>query len=124
MSLPDLLKLGLNLADGLVLELLDFFQSAADHTEGLRIDPRRRQDLVGLRVLGLQRLLNRLQLLLEDQVAQTSLAMHIVNDVVELLEQLLLLLLDVLVLLQANFVLPLDLLILLLRLHDLLLFFG
>ena len=69
-------------------------------------------------VLCLQALLDRLQLLLHDEVAQASFAMHIVYDAVELLKQLLLLTLDVLVLLQADFILPLKVLVLFLPLHD------
>ena len=62
-----------------------------------------------------------LKLLLKNEVAQTSLAMHVVDDVVELLEELLFLLFDVLVLLQTHLVLPLDVLVILLGLHDFLL---
>ena len=69
-------------------------------------------------VLCLQALLDRLQLLLHDEVAQASFAMHIVYDAVELLKQLLLLTLDVLVLLQADFILPLKVLVLFLPLYD------
>ena len=37
-SLPDLLKLGLDLPNGLVLELLNLFEGAADHAKGLRVN--------------------------------------------------------------------------------------
>ena len=58
MSLSDLLELGLDLANGLVLELLDLFERGADHAEGLWVDARRRQDLIRLRILGLEALLD------------------------------------------------------------------
>ena len=95
-----------------------------DHAKGLGVDPRRRQNLVRLGVFRLQALLNRLELLLQDQVAQTRLPMNIIDDIVELFKQLLLFLLDVLVLLQTDFILPFGFLVLLLRLDNLLLLVG
>ena len=121
-SLSDLLKLSLDLPNGLVFELLHLLKSAPDHAESLGVNPCGRQDLIGLGVLGLKAFLDGFELLLEDKVAQTSLAMHIVDHVVELLKQLLLLLLNVLVLLETNFILPLGLLEEALLLHDLGLF--
>ena len=82
--LSNLFQLGLNLANRLVLELLDLLERASDHAEGLRVDPRRRQNLVRLGVFRLQALLDRLELLLQDQVAQTRLPMNIIDDIVEL----------------------------------------
>lgn len=82
--LSNFLELGLNLANRLVLELLDLLERASDHAEGLRVDPRRRQNLVRLGVFRLQALLDRLELLLQDQVAQTRLPMNIIDDIVEL----------------------------------------
>ena len=84
MRLSNFLELGLNLANRLVLELLDLLERASDHAEGLRVDPRRRQNLVRLGVFRLQALLDRLELLLQDQVAQTRLPMNIIDDIVEL----------------------------------------
>ena len=118
MSLSDLLQLCLNFTDSLILELLDLFKGTTNHAESLRVDSRRCQYLVSLSVFSLQAFLDCFKLLLEDQVAQTSLAVDIIDDCVELFKELLLLLLDVLVLLEAHFVLPLQVLILFLGLHD------
>ena len=118
MSLSDLLQLCLNFTDSLILELLDLFEGTTNHAESLRVDSRRCQNLVSLSVFSLQAFLDCFKLLLEDQVAQTSLAVDIIDDCVELFKELLLLLLDVLVLLEAHFVLPLQVLILFLGLHD------
>ena len=85
------------------------------------VDSSRRQDLVGLSILRFKALLDRLELLLQDEVTETCLTMDVVDNAMELLEELLLLLLDVLELLVTNFILPLNLLVLLLRLNDLLL---
>ena len=120
-SLSDLLELSLDLSNGFVLELLDLFQRAANHTQSLRVNTSRRKNLISLRVLGFKTLLDRLNLFLKDQVAQACLPMHIVDHVVELLEQLLLFLLDVLVLLQADLVLPFETLVLFLSFNNLLL---
>ena len=118
MSLSDLLQLCLNFTNSLILELLDLFEGTTNHAESLRVDSRRCQNLVSLSVFSLQAFLDCFKLLLEDQVAQTSLAVDIIDDCVELFKELLLLLLDVLVLLEAHFVLPLQVLILFLGLHD------
>ena len=117
-SLSDLLQLCLNFTDGLILELFDLFEGTTNHAKSLRVDSRRCQNLVGLSVFSLQAFLDCFKLLLKDQVAQTSLAVDIIDDSVELFKELLLLLLDVLVLLEAHFVLPLQILILFLGLHD------
>jgi len=117
-SLSDLLQLCLNFTNSLILELLDLFEGTTNHAESLRVDSRRCQNLVSLSVFSLQAFLDCFKLLLEDQVAQTSLAVDIIDDCVELFKELLLLLLDVLVLLEAHFVLPLQVLILFLGLHD------
>ena len=118
-SLSDLLELSLDLTDGLVLKLLHLLEGASDHAKSLRVNPCSGQDLVGLGILRLQALLNGLELLLKDQIAQASLAMNIIDHLVEFLKQLLLLLFDVLVLLQTNFILPLSLLVNTLLLHNL-----
>ncbi len=68
MRLPDLLELGLDLLDSLILEILDFFQRVLDRAQRFRIDLRRRQQLVDLRVLCLETFLYRFQLFLEHQV--------------------------------------------------------
>ena len=120
-SFSDLLELRLNLANCLVLQLLDLLERTTDHTESLWVDSSRRQDLVGLSILRFKALLDRLELLLQDEVTETCLTMDVVDNAMELLEELLLLLLDVLELLVTNFILPLNLLVLLLRLNDLLL---
>lgn len=121
MSLSDFLELGLDLANSLVFKLFNFLKRAPDHAESLGVDSCGGQNLVGLGVFSLERLLDGLKLLLKNEVAQTCLAMHVVDNAVKLLEQLLLLLFDVLVLLQTHFVLPLDVLVLLLGLNDFLL---
>ena len=118
MRLSDFLQLGLDFANSLVFKLFDFLQRAPDHAESLGVDSCGGQNLVGLGVFCLEGLLDGLKLLLKNEVAQTSLAMHVVDDVVELIEELLLLLLDVLVLLLTHLELPLDVLVLLLSLHD------
>jgi len=108
----------LDLTNSLVLELLDFFKCAADHAKSLRVNSSRCQNLVGLRVLGLQVLLDGLKLLLHDQVTKASLAMDVVDDAVELFEKLFLFILEVLELLEAHLVLPLHGLVILLGLHN------
>ncbi len=123
-SLPDLFKFSLDFSDSLVLELLNLLESATNHAESLWVNASRRQNLIGLSVLRLKTLLDGLKLLLEDQVAQTSLTVHIIDHIVELLEQLLLFLLNVLILLEADLVLPLQTLVLFLSLNNLLLFLG
>jgi len=120
-GLSNFLELGLDLANSLVFKLFDFLKRAPDHAESLGVDSCGGQNLVGLGVFCLEGLLDGFKLLLKNEVAQASLAMHVVDDVVELLKELFLLLLDVLVLLQTHFVLPLDVLVLLLGLHDFLL---
>ena len=87
------------------------------------IDTSSGQNLVGLSILSLERLLNCLKLLLENEIAQTSFAMHIVHDVVELFKKLLFLLLDVLILLETHLILPFDILVFFLGLNNLLLLF-
>ena len=121
MSFSDLLESGLDLPDGIVLQLLNLFQSGADHTKRLRIDPSGGKELIDLGILCLISFLNRLQLLFKEQVLETSLLMNFINDLVEFLKQLLLLLLKVLELLELDLVLPLDLLVLSLSLHNLVL---
>ena len=121
MSFSDLLECGLDLPDGVVLQLLNLFQSGTDHTKRLRIDPGGGKELIDLGILGLIGFLNRLQLLFKEQVLETSLLMNFINDLVEFLEQLLLLLLEVLELLKLDLVLPLDLLVLSLSGNDLVL---
>ena len=118
-SLSDLLELGLDLTNGLIFELLHLLKGAPDHAESLGVNPCGGEDLVGLGVLGFKALLDGFKFLLEDEVAQTSLAVHIVDHVMELLKELLLLLLDVLELLETYLVLPLSLLIESLILHNL-----
>ena len=118
MGLPNLLEFSLDLANSLVLKLLNLLKRAAYHAKSLGIDACSREDLVCLGILRLQALLDRLELLLEDDAAEACLAMDIVDNVVELFEELLLLLLNVLVLLEAHFVLPLVVCVLLLRLDD------
>lgn len=123
-SLSDLLQLSLDLPDGLVLELLDLLKRAADHAKCLGVDPGSCQNLIGLGILRLQALLNRLQFLLHDQVTKTSLAVDVVDDGVELVEELLLLVLQVLVLLESHFVLPLNVLVFFLDFDDSALLIG
>ena len=118
MCLSNLLKFVLDLTNGLILELFDLFEGTTNHAESLRVDSRRCQNLVGLSVFSLQAFLDCFKLLLKDQVAQTCLAVDIIDDCVELFKELLLLLLDVLVLLEAHFVLPLQVLVLFLGLYD------
>ena len=122
MGLSDLLELRLDLTHRLVLQLLNLLQCAADHAECLRVDSCCSQDLVGLSIFSFESFLNRLELLLKDQVAQASLSMNIIDNSMEPFKQLLLFLLDVLELLQTNFILPLDFLVILLSLNNLLLF--
>ena len=69
MCLADLLELSLYLLDSLVFKVLHFLQCVLNDTESLRVDFGSREQLVDLRILGLQGLLDGLQLLLEDEVA-------------------------------------------------------
>ena len=110
MCFANLLERGLNLADGVGLEVLDFLEGTADDSERLGLDSCRRQQLVDLGVLRLERLLDGLVLLLEDKVADASLLVNLVNKPVELIEQRFLLTLEVLELLEADLELPLDVL--------------
>ena len=124
MRLSDFLQFSLDLTNSFVLELLYLLKRAADHAKSLGINSSSCQNLVRLSILRLESLLDRLQLLLKDEVAKTCLAMDIVDNAVESLKELFFLLLDVLELLEAHFILPLHLLILLLSLHNLLLLVG
>lgn len=123
-SLSDLLQLSLDLTNGLVLELFNFLKGAPDHAESLGIDPCSGQYLVSLGILSLKTFLDRLQFLLKNKVAQSCLAVDIINDVMELLKELLLFVFNILVLLVEHFVLPLDLLILFLLFYDPFLFLS
>ena len=124
MGLSDLLELCLDLANGVVLELLDFFEGRANHAHCLRVDSGGGKDLIDLSILGLETLLNSLKFLFEDEVAETGLLVKFIHNLVELLEQLLLLGLQVLELLKLDFILPFLRLVLLLCSDDLLLAFN
>ena len=121
MGFSDLLELRLNLADRVILKLLDLFECAADHAHCLWVDSGGCEYLVDLGILCLETLLDGLELLLKDQIAETCLLMKFINDLMELLKQLLLLCLQVLVLLELDFILPLLFLVLLLCFGNLLL---
>ena len=84
MGLSDLLELCLDLANGVVLELLDFFEGRADHAHCLRVDSGGGKDLIDLSILGLETFLDGLKLLLENQIAETCLLMKFINNLVEL----------------------------------------
>ena len=118
MCLANFLELSLNLLDSLVFKVLNFLQGVLNYTEGLRIDLGSREQLVDLCILGLQRLLDCLQLLLKDQVSQAGLLLKLINGLVEGLKELVLLLLEVLELLEADFKLPLDVLEFAIMVHD------
>ena len=60
MGFSDLLEFSLDLANSLVLKLLDLLKRAANHSKGLWIDASSREDLVCLCILCLQTLLDRL----------------------------------------------------------------
>lgn len=79
----------------------------SDLVELSRVNSRSSQDLVDLSVLSLVCLKDGLNLLLEDQVAETSLSVQLINKSVEFVIQFLLLSLEILHLLQLDFVLPL-----------------
>ena len=110
MSLANLLERRLDLTNGVGLEVLDLFKSATDDTKCLRFDPGGRQQLINLCILSLERLLDGLVLLLENQVADARLLVDLVDQPVEFVKQRLLLPLEVLELLEADLVLPFDLL--------------
>jgi hypothetical protein len=116
--LANFLELSLNLLDSLVFKVLDFLQGILNDTEGLRVDLCSREQLVDLCILGLQGLLDGLQLLLENQVTQAGLLLKLIDGLVEGLEELVLLLFEVLVLLEAYFELPLDVLEFAIMPHD------
>ena len=118
MCLADLLELSLYLLDSLVFKVLHFLQCVLNDTESLRVDFGSREQLVDLRILGLQGLLDGLQLLLEDEVAQAGLLLELIDGLVEGFEELVLLFFEVLVLLEADFKLPLDVLEFAIMLHD------
>lgn len=118
MCLADFLELSLYFLDSLVFKVLHFLQCVLDDTEGLRVDLGSREQLVDLCILGLQGLLDGLQFLLEDEVAQAGLLLELIDGLVEGLEELVLLLFEVLVLLEADFELPLDVLKFTIMLHD------
>jgi hypothetical protein len=54
MRLTDLLELGLDLADRVVLDAFDLFKGVDDDTKRLRVNTGGRGDLVDLGILGLQ----------------------------------------------------------------------
>ena len=118
MCLADFLELSLYLLDSLVFKVLHFLQCVLDDTEGLRVDFGSREQLVDLRILGLQGLLDGLQLLLENQVTQAGLLLKLIDCLVEGLEELVLFLFEVLVLLETDFELPLDVLEFAIMPHD------
>lgn len=107
-SLANLLQRGLDLADGIALEVLDLLQRRSDDAESLGLDSSSSQQLVNLGILRLETLLNGLVLLLENEVSYACLLMDFVDKLVELIEELFLLPLEVLVLLKSNFILPVD----------------
>ena len=118
MCLANFLELSLNLLDCLVFKVLNFFQCILNNPKSLRVDLGSREQLVDLCILGLQGLLDGLQLLLEDQVTQAGLLLKLIDGLVEGLEELVLLLLEVLELLEADFELPLDVLEFAIMVHD------
>ena len=110
MCLPNLLKRCLDLSNSVTLQVLNFLQRRSDDAEGLWVNSCGGQQLIDLSILRFQALLNRLMLLLENQVSQASLLMYLIDYLMELLLQILLLPLQVLELLQADLILPFNIL--------------
>lgn len=108
MSLANLLQRGLDLADGIALEVFDFLERRSDDTKCLGLDSCGRQQLIDLRILGLETFLDSLVLLLKNEVPDTRLLMDFINQLMELIEELLLLSFEVLILLQSHLILPVD----------------
>ena len=123
-SFSNLLELSLNLTDSLILELLNFFECATDHSKSLRVNAGSWQYLIGLSILCLKTFLNSLNLFLKNQVTETSLSVYIIDDTMEFFEKLFLFLFNILVLLVQNFILPFNIMVFFLGLHDLFLLFS
>jgi len=68
-GLSDFLEFDLDFLDALVLEILDFFEGVFDDAQSFGVDLGSGQQLVDLRVLRLEGLLDGLQFLLEDEVS-------------------------------------------------------
>jgi hypothetical protein len=118
MSLPDLLKGCLNFSDCLALEIFDLLESGSNDSKCLWVDSCSREQLIDLGILSFQTLLNRLVLLLENQVSESSLLVDFIDKSMELIEKLLLLFYQVIVLLESHLVLPLNLLASLIEVRD------
>jgi len=107
MRFTNLFEFDLNALDSFVLDVLYLVKSRANHTQSIGIDVGSLQDLVDRRFLGIEALLDSLELLLHDEISKTSLLVHLISESVELIEKVFLLCLEVLELLEFDFVLPL-----------------
>ena len=92
--------------DRLILDILHLVKSRAHHAQTVGINISRSQDLIDTGLLRIKTLLNSLELLLENKVAQTRLLVEFIHQAVELVEEVLPLFLQVLDLLEFDFVLP------------------
>ena len=107
-GLSDLFEGGLDLSDRVTLKVLDFLEGRSDDAKSLWINSSGGEQLINLGIFGFETLLDCLMFLLKNEVPETSLLVHLVDQLVELLLQVLLLALEILVLLESNFVLPFD----------------
>jgi len=105
-SFSNLLELVLDLPNSEVLRVFDFLEGVTDLVELGWVDSRGGQNLVNLSIFSLVCLEDRFNFLLQDQVAETSLSVHLIDKSVEFVVKLLLLTFQVLHLLQLDFVLP------------------
>lgn len=106
MSFSNLLELVLDLPNSEVLRVFDFLEGVTDLVELGWVDSRGGQNLVNLSIFSLVCLEDRFNFLLQDQVAETSLSVHLIDKSVEFVVKFLLLTFQVLHLLQLDFVLP------------------
>jgi hypothetical protein len=86
MGLADLLELSLDALDGFIFDIFDLVESRADQAKVLGVDIRSCENLVDRRLLCVKALLDGLNLLLQDKVTQASLLMHLIDQLVELIE--------------------------------------
>ena len=66
MRLPNLLQTSLNLPNSITLQILNLLQRTPNNPQRLRVNPGSRQQLINLRILSLQTLLNSFMFLFKN----------------------------------------------------------
>jgi len=117
-GLSDLLEFSLDALDGLVLDVLHFVKSASDHAKPVGVNIGCTENLINGGFFGIETFLYGLKLLLQDEVSEARLLMHLIDELVEFVPEQLALVLKVGELLEFDFVFPLRLLIVALHYLD------